>query len=68
MVRANDMVLVDDVTTGVYQGESILVHQFTTVSGTLSLALVFRYFHPQDADAAVAASTAIAATWRVAAR
>ncbi len=68
VVRANDLVLVDDLTTGVYQGESILVHQFTTVSGTQALALVFRYFHPQDAGAAVAASTAIAATWRVAAR
>jgi hypothetical protein len=65
VVRAGELVLVDDRAIGRYEGRRIVLRLFTTVAGPQALALVFRYIEPADERAALAEAAAIAATWRL---
>lgn len=65
VVRANSLVLVDDVTRGTYEGSTILMRQFTTVQGTDAIALVFRFTGAFDERSSLEEAASIAATWKV---
>jgi len=64
-VRIGERIVVDDTHVGIYEGRLVALRQFTTVSGTVALALVFRSIEPTDVDASLAEDASIAATWRV---
>lgn len=68
IVRVNELVVVDDVYRGTYDGRPILWRQFTAVPGASGLALLFHWVEPADDAALLDEAAAIAATWRIGAR
>ena len=62
--RNGTMLLVDDTYRGTVDGRPELLRQFTTVTGTQGMALLFRFIEPNEASA-LAESAAIASSWRV---
>ena len=65
IARNGTMLLVDDTYRGTVDGRPELLRQFTTVSGTLGMALLFRFIEPADQASALAESASIASSWRV---
>ena len=65
--RNGTMLLVDDTYRGAVEGRPELLRQFTTVTGTQGMALLFRFIDPND-SAALAESASIASSWRVRSR
>ncbi|HEV2010193.1 MAG TPA: Yip1 family protein [Candidatus Limnocylindria bacterium] len=64
IVRNGTMVILDDTYRGAVDGRREVLRQFTTVVGTLGIALLFRYIEPDEAKA-ISESTSIAASWRM---
>jgi hypothetical protein len=62
--RSGDLLLLDDTYRGTVDGRPELLRQFTTVTGTQGMALLFRYIEPDEARV-TSESTSIAASWRV---
>jgi len=62
--RSGDLLLLDDTYRGTVDGRPELLRQFTTVTGTQGMALLFRYIEPDEAKV-MRESTSIAASWRV---
>ena len=65
--RAGDLVVVDDVLRGTFDGRPELLRQVATVVGTRGYALQFRYIDPDEARA-ISESESIAASFRVSRR
>ena len=65
--RNGTMLLVDDTYRGAVDGRPELLRQFTTVTGTQGMALLFRFIDPNE-PAALAESASIASSWRVVGR
>jgi hypothetical protein len=63
--RNGTMLLVDDIYLGTVDGRPELLRQFTTVTGTQGMALLFRFIEPADQAIALAESASIASSWRV---
>lgn len=63
--RSGSLVIVDDRTRGRYEGRPLLLQQFTAVSGSQAMSLVFRFVEPVDEPALLAESASIAAGWRL---
>ncbi len=66
VVRANTLVLVDDVTSGTYEGSPVLMRQFTTTVGAQALALIFRFTGEFDESSSLDEAASIATTLMVA--
>jgi hypothetical protein len=62
--RSGDLLLLDDTYRGTVDGRPELLRQFTTVTGTQGMALLFRYIDPDEAKA-TSESASIAASWHV---
>ena len=63
--RNGTMLLVDDTYRGTVDGRPELLRQFTTVTGTQGMALLFRFIEPADQASVLAESASIASSWRV---
>lgn len=66
--RSGDLIVIDDRRRGLYEGRPLLLRQFTAVSGSQVMALVFRFIEPADEAALLAESASIAAGWRLVAQ
>ncbi|MFN2520779.1 MAG: hypothetical protein ABR525_07025 [Candidatus Limnocylindria bacterium] len=66
VVRANALVLVDDVASGEYGGNTVLLRQFTTTLGAQAVAFIFRFTGQFDERASLDEAASIASTLLVA--